>query len=95
MSSGDLFRRGRIVKGAIVPRSYIPALLLLSIILLIGIMIMKPAAATETAPLNDRAVDMYSELLAKFVNDEGLVNYDSLRNDRTRSFSIMTATPLT
>ncbi|MCH7858750.1 MAG: DUF547 domain-containing protein [Candidatus Marinimicrobia bacterium] len=42
---------------------------------------MKPATTTETAPINDRAVDMYAELLAQFVNDEGLVDYGSLRDD--------------
>ena len=42
---------------------------------------MKSAVTTETAAINDRAVDMYTELLARFVNDEGLVDYDSLRED--------------
>lgn len=42
---------------------------------------MKSAVTTETASINDRSVDMYAELLARFVNDKGLVDYDSLRED--------------
>ena len=72
---------GRIVGRVKKLRPFISVSALLAVILAIGIVTMKPTVMFEPAPIDERAEDMYSELLGRFVNREGLVKYDSLRQD--------------